>query len=485
MWRLSSGWWVTRQGARPGLHASVTSLDHARPWPPEDEAVVPQWECTQASGLCDCMPAERRRRRGDATPSIAHDVRRTRQPGCPNRRLPERGGMPRRGGPPHGGVTRHGRWHMETPFHAPSHAGKTTRYGPSHTEPQLHAPSLAAAQRHVLVHVDPYDYLGSELPLGRYACPRSTCTIVKDPTDDPVMDPAAHVYAACSLSARPKTPRYPHQRSVLVSLESPVRWPLFNDEACLRQYNFTDLVRPGLWPVPRASPAPASPGRLSVWPITYSNADWRQYLRPPRAVDRKIRGVAVFISNCDPMTATRRLDLLDALAASGVPVYWFGKCRNTHSVADVLPHCVGRQSTASGMYNFVKMCASRNFMFTAAFENDVADDYVTEKLFQPLVAGSVPIYAGAPNVRRYLPDGDAAVVVDLAAPDGGVAGMAERVTGMLADTARYRRALAWKARLASARRRVPPHLYDAYVTHSFGSLACLLCDEVAGGMRMR
>ena len=56
---------------------------------------------------------------------------------------------------------------------------------------------------------------------------------------------------------------------------------------------------------------------------------------------------------------------------------------------------------------------------------------------------------------------------------------------MLADTARYRRALTWKARLASARRRVPPHLYDAYVTHSFGSLACLLCDEVAGGMRMR
>lgn len=440
------------QGTRSGLHVSMTSLDDARPWPSDDEAVVPQWECTQASGLCDCMPAERRSEEA-GTPSIAHDVRRTRQPGCPNRRLPERDGMPRRGGPPHAGAMHPG----------PPHPRATTR--------------------HVLVHIDPYDYLRSELPLGRYACPRSTCTVARDPTDDPVMDPDANVYVACSLSARPKTPRYPHQHSVMISLESPVRWPLFNDEACLRQYNFTDLVRPGLWPVPGASPATAPRGSIPVWPITYSNADWRQYLRPPLAVDRKIRGVAVFISNCDPVTATRRLDLLDALSGSGMPVYWFGKCRNTHSVADVLPHCVARQSTASGMFNFVKMCVARNFMFTAAFENDVVDDYVTEKLYQPLVAGSVPIYAGAPNVHRYLPDSNAAVVIDLTAPDGGVAGMVDSVRGMLADTARYRRALAWKARLASTSRRVPPHLHDAYVTHSFGSLACLLCDDIAGGVR--
>ena len=292
MSRMASGW-ANVQGTRSGLHVSMTSLDDARPWPSDDEAVVPQWECTQASGLCDCMPAERRSEEA-GTPSIAHDVRRTRQPGCPNRRLPERDGMPRRGGPPHAGAIHPG----------PPHPRATTR--------------------HVLVHIDPYDYLRSELPLGRYACPRSTCTVARDPTDDPVMDPDANVYVACSLSARPKTPRYPHQHSVMISLESPVRWPLFNDDACLRQYNFTDLVRPGLWPVPGASPATAPRGSIPVWPITYSNADWRQYLRPPLAVDRKIRGVAVFISNCDPVTATRRLDLLDALSGSGMPVYWFG-----------------------------------------------------------------------------------------------------------------------------------------------------------------
>ena len=406
MWHLfgSRIRWATMQIIRPGLHSSFTSVDIARPWSRVDEAIIPQWECTQAGGLCDCVPAERHSEEA-VSPSIAHDIRRTGRTGCPNRSVPEHDSMSRRGGP-----------------------------------------SKTGAPRHVLVHIDPHDYLGSELPLGRYACPRSSCTVAKDPTDDPIMDPAAHVYAACSLSARPKTPRYPHQRSALVSLESPARFPKFNDEAWLRLHNFTDLVRPGLWAVPGACPTPASPGSLPVWPITYSNADWRQYLRPPLTVDKKIQGVAAFISNCDSATTTRRLDLLDALAGSGVPVYWFGKCRNTHSVADVLPHCVARQSAAAGFYNFVKMCVSRNFMFTAAFENDVADDYITEKLFQPLVAGSVPIYAGAPNVSRYLPDADAAIVVDLAAPDGGVAGMVDSVWGMLNNPARYSGALAWKVR---------------------------------------
>lgn len=41
-----------------------------------------------------------------------------------------------------------------------------------------------------------------------------------------------------------------------------------------------------------------------------------------------------------------------------------------------------------------------NYKFTIAFENDYADGYVTEKLSQPLLANSVPIYMGDPNVNK-------------------------------------------------------------------------------------
>jgi len=39
------------------------------------------------------------------------------------------------------------------------------------------------------------------------------------------------------------------------------------------------------------------------------------------------------------------------------------------------------------------------YKFTLSFENAVCDDYITEKLWRPLVVGSVPIYMGSPSVR--------------------------------------------------------------------------------------
>ena len=44
------------------------------------------------------------------------------------------------------------------------------------------------------------------------------------------------------------------------------------------------------------------------------------------------------------------------------------------------------------------MTLARQYLFTIAIENSLEYDYVTEKLWQPLAAGSVPIYLGAPNV---------------------------------------------------------------------------------------
>lgn len=43
------------------------------------------------------------------------------------------------------------------------------------------------------------------------------------------------------------------------------------------------------------------------------------------------------------------------------------------------------------------------YKFTLAFENAVSQDYVTEKFFDPLIAGSLPIYLGAPNVEAFAP----------------------------------------------------------------------------------
>lgn len=56
--------------------------------------------------------------------------------------------------------------------------------------------------------------------------------------------------------------------------------------------------------------------------------------------------------------------------------------------------------------NYLDILNNREFLsfvakykFTIAFENAICDDYITEKLWRPLIVGSVPIYYGSPSFK--------------------------------------------------------------------------------------
>jgi alpha-1,3-fucosyltransferase 10 len=50
-----------------------------------------------------------------------------------------------------------------------------------------------------------------------------------------------------------------------------------------------------------------------------------------------------------------------------------------------------------------KLAVVGQYKFCLALENAIEEDYVTEKFFDPLLAGSVPVYRGAPNVAEFAP----------------------------------------------------------------------------------
>lgn len=56
-----------------------------------------------------------------------------------------------------------------------------------------------------------------------------------------------------------------------------------------------------------------------------------------------------------------------------------------------------------GHWGKAKKALLKHYPFTVAIENTLTYDYVTEKLWQPLAAGSVPLYYGAPNIEDWLP----------------------------------------------------------------------------------
>lgn len=61
---------------------------------------------------------------------------------------------------------------------------------------------------------------------------------------------------------------------------------------------------------------------------------------------------------------------------------------------------VGKQDQSGGYIDWrkEKLETIKEYKFSMAFENEQDYNYVTEKIYQPLLVGSIPIYWGAPNV---------------------------------------------------------------------------------------
>ncbi|KAI4367616.1 hypothetical protein MLD38_023332 [Melastoma candidum] len=92
---------------------------------------------------------------------------------------------------------------------------------------------------------------------------------------------------------------------------------------------------------------------------------------------------AAFISNCGARNF--RLQALEALEKSNVRIDSYGGChRNRDGRVD-------------------KVETLKHYKFSLAFENSNEEDYVTEKFFQSLVAGTIPIVIGAPNILDFAP----------------------------------------------------------------------------------
>jgi len=127
-------------------------------------------------------------------------------------------------------------------------------------------------------------------------------------------------------------------------------------------------------------------------PITYVPFHFE---KSPISVKEKIKGnkaiAAVFISNCQ---SKERLIYIKELM-NYVKIDSYGKCLHNKDER--------KEDKGKDQYE-TKLNIIRKYKFTLAFENSVDRDYVTEKFFQPLIEGSVPVYYGAQNIADFAPD---------------------------------------------------------------------------------
>eukprot|EP01060_Flectonema_neradi_P009638 TRINITY_DN1685_c0_g2_i1.p1 TRINITY_DN1685_c0_g2~~TRINITY_DN1685_c0_g2_i1.p1 ORF type:complete len:398 (+),score=71.30 TRINITY_DN1685_c0_g2_i1:99-1292(+) len=125
------------------------------------------------------------------------------------------------------------------------------------------------------------------------------------------------------------------------------------------------------------------------------------------------RTAVAIVSNCKYHTTNRSAVMQEIdrlLQLRGDKLYFFGKChpgRGKDNLQKEHPSC----SKTSDRYK-EKICVFRNYKYVVAMDNSIDDDYVTEKIYHALLAGAVPVYAGAPNVQNYIPMSSAAVLID-------------------------------------------------------------------------
>ncbi len=99
------------------------------------------------------------------------------------------------------------------------------------------------------------------------------------------------------------------------------------------------------------------------------------------------------------------------------------------------------QRIANDTWRPSKLETIARYKFTLAFENARDHDYVTEKFYDPLVAGSVPVYLGAPNVEQFAPGEHCFInVTDFPNPRT----LAAYLQDLAHDEAAYHAYFAWK-----------------------------------------
>lgn len=117
-----------------------------------------------------------------------------------------------------------------------------------------------------------------------------------------------------------------------------------------------------------------------------------------------------------------------------------------------------------------KAALMRSYGLYLAFENSVVADYITEKLWGALAAGTIPVYYGAPNIHSHIPEGSAVVVTDFE----NVRALADHLVAILNNKTLYEMYHQWR------RRPLQKWFYEKYnFTHTHSK--CRVCQRAHKG----
>ena len=145
-----------------------------------------------------------------------------------------------------------------------------------------------------------------------------------------------------------------------------------------------------------------------------------------------------------------------------IEVHSYGKLfRNTPQ-----PKGAGRQ---------FKLETMARHKFSIAFENASETDYVTEKFYDPLIEGSIPVYLGAPDIEEFTPGEKCFInVSDFDGPEP----LSHFLMDLSRDEARYSEYFEWKKKPFHRR-------FEEFLRAVHEPMLVRLCRKVGDTLRTR
>lgn len=257
--------------------------------------------------------------------------------------------------------------------------------------------------------------------------------------------------------------KYPNALFVMITMEQPKYAPILGKLSYLEKY--MDLMI-------TYSMAPQYPGTtVPNMPITYfplNIVSPQAVLQPPRPFSQKTgygSGVQVvlFASNCERAGATERSKYISELMKY-IKVHSYGQC--FHNIDEPeMPEDPNWPPVAQRRARKVKVLS--NYKFYLAFENAPVPDYVSEKVFEGLIAGSLPIYRGTSGINRFVPSNNSVIDANNLTPRE----LAEKIKKLSTDEQAYNKYFEFKQKPLSE------HFKQITLkAFSHPNILCRICD---------
>jgi hypothetical protein len=160
--------------------------------------------------------------------------------------------------------------------------------------------------------------------------------------------------------------------------------------------------------------------------IPYVYPQYKTSLRVVHSPKVKKNLITFFASNYDEKSGRTKFV---AELIKYIDVHSYGRCLRNRRLPQTQNNYQGKLDTLT------------RYKFDLAFENAVAKDYVTEKFFDPLRVGCVPVYLGTPNIDDFAPGAHCFInVSDFQSPKQ----LAEYLLWLNNNDEEYQKYFSWK-----------------------------------------